>query len=356
MSALGTAGAAIAADAGAERREIVAVAKELAERELLPRAAALDESRPGAREEAWGLIREVGFDRALLGAEEGGAGLDLETLLPCLEEIATGDGGVALLVLLANAALAALPPELAAEIGDDDRWALLPFPAAELPTAARIEVGRKRKRAVLEGALDPALGAAGADRFVIAGRAAAGPILMVPAGADGVSVEPTDPQLGLRAAAPARVGFAGVRPVAEASAEQGPARAPLTLLRAGAASIARGIARRARAMALAYASERVQGGVPIIEHDAVHDMLTAMTVRLAASPPGPYPGDAETTAAKVAAADAAVATATDAVQVFGGTGYMHETGVEKLMRDAKTLQRWPEPSWIAAGALLPAAA
>jgi alkylation response protein AidB-like acyl-CoA dehydrogenase len=42
-----------------------------------------------------------------------------------------------------------------------------------------------------------------------------------------------------------------------------------------------------------------------------------------------------------------VAIATDAVQVFGGTGYMRETGAEKLMRDAKCLQLWPEPNWVA---------
>ena len=49
----------------------------------------------------------------------------------------------------------------------------------------------------------------------------------------------------------------------------------------------------------------------------------------------------------VAATDAAVASTTDAVQVFGGTGYMVETGIEKLMRDAKYCQLFPEPNWVA---------
>jgi alkylation response protein AidB-like acyl-CoA dehydrogenase len=35
------------------------------------------------------------------------------------------------------------------------------------------------------------------------------------------------------------------------------------------------------------------------------------------------------------------------VQVFGGTGYMVETGIEKLMRDAKYCQLFPEPNWVA---------
>ncbi|HET7177440.1 MAG TPA: acyl-CoA dehydrogenase family protein, partial [Solirubrobacterales bacterium] len=135
------------------------------------------------------------------------------------------------------------------------------------------------------------------------------------------------------------------------------AAASLALLRAGCAAIARGVSRRAQEMALAYAQERVQGGVPIVEHDAVRQMLAAMSVRLAATPapPGAELEQSAALAAKVAATEAAVATSTDAVQVFGGTGYMHETGVEKLMRDAKYLQLWPEPNWTADDALVKAA-
>jgi alkylation response protein AidB-like acyl-CoA dehydrogenase len=95
--------------------------------------------------------------------------------------------------------------------------------------------------------------------------------------------------------------------------------------------------------------------VEIIHHEAVRDMLAAMLERRAAAclPALDAEGDESAElAAKIAASDAAVATTTDAVQVFGGTGYMHETGVEKLMRDAKYLQLWPEPNWIARGLLL----
>jgi len=53
----------------------------------------------------------------------------------------------------------------------------------------------------------------------------------------------------------------------------------------------------------------------------------------------------------VASTTDAVASTTDAVQVFGGTGYMVETGIEKLMRDAKYCQLFPEPNWVAHDAL-----
>ena len=126
---------------------------------------------------------------------------------------------------------------------------------------------------------------------------------------------------------------------------------PLMLLRAGTAAIARGIARRAYEMAMEYAHARRQGGVAIIEHDAVNDMLGAMAVRLAVPLPSTA-GETQALAAKIVQTDAAVATTTDAVQVFGGTGYIRETGVEKLMRDAKYCQLFPEPNWVAQDELM----
>ena len=168
--------------------------------------------------------------------------------------------------------------------------------------------------------------------------------------------EACEHQLGLRSAAAARVSLSG------ATAEPAPqpaatAAASLTLLRAGSAAIARGVARRAHEMALEYAQTRLQGGVAIVEHDAVRQMLAAMSVGLttAPTPAGAELDETATLAAKVAASDAAVAAATDAVQIFGGSGYMQETGIEKLMRDAKYLQLWPEPNWMADDPIVEAA-
>jgi alkylation response protein AidB-like acyl-CoA dehydrogenase len=322
-------------EGSAERHEVVALARELGRRELAPHALELDERRPGALEAAWGRVAEVGFDRALLAVDDGGVGLDAGSLLLCLEEIGAGDAGVALLVLLSNAALAALPPERAAQVGEAERWALVPSPHGRI-----------------------SLGAHGADGLVVVEAGAEPAVLALEAGATGLKVEACEFQLGLRAAAAARVSLTGAAageasPPADAAAT---AAASLNLLRAGSAAIARGVARRAHEVALEYARERVQGGVPIVEHDAVRQMLAAMTVRLAATPAPPGAELEETAAltAKVAATEAAVATSTDAVQVFGGTGYMHETGVEKLMRDAKYLQLWPEPNWTADDALVEA--
>lgn len=337
----------------AERDQIVELARELGRRELGPRALELDGRCAGALEAAWEKLTEVGFDRALVGAEGGGVGLDRRSFLLCLEEVAAGDGGVAMLMLLSNAALAALPAELITGMGENERWAMVPAPAAELPTGARVSV-REEVGGTVNGLIDPALGALGADGLVIVTRGPAAEAVPVRTDAAGVEIFDSSPQLGLRAAASARVSLADAAaacPPAAGDARIAAIRS-IGLLRAGSASIARGVARRAARMASEYAQDRIQGGVPIVDHDAVRDMLTAMTVRLASTSRGDSEdGDADALIAKIAATDAAVETTTDAVQVFGGTGYMHETGVEKLMRDAKYLQMWPEPNWIAAAEL-----
>ena len=347
-------------EGSAERHEVVALARELGRRELAPRALELDERRSGALDAAWSRVEEVGFDRALLAVDDGGVGLDTGSLLLCLEEIASGDGGVALLVLLANAALAALPPERAAQIGEAERWALVPAPPEQLATPARIAVRAQADGGpVIAGTLSPALGALGADGIVVVVRGEEPAVLALPADAPGLKMEACEFQLGLRSAAAARISLSDApcelaSPPAEADASAG---ASLALLRAGCAAIARGVARRAQEVALDYAQTRMQGGVAIVEHDAVRQMLAAMTVGLAATPtlPGAELDESAALAAKVAATDAAVATSTNAVQVFGGTGYMHETGVEKLMRDAKYLQLWPEPNWMADDPIVDAA-
>jgi alkylation response protein AidB-like acyl-CoA dehydrogenase len=346
--------AAIELERGAEQQEITALARALAGRELGPRSEALDERRAGALHAAWAPITEIGFDRALLAADQGGVELEAGALLPILEELAAGDAGVALILLLSIAALAALPPERAAESEPHERWALVPAPPGELATPARLSISRSGNGGpTLSGTLAPALGALSADGLVVMAPGAEPRLFAVPATAAGIEVAGCSAQLGLRSAAAARISLSGA---AAGPASGSGGAATLALLRAGAAAIARGVARRARELAIAYARERMQGGVPIIEHDAVRTMLAAMTTRDPGPPPTMAAVDpAAALTAKVTATEAALATATDAVQVFGGTGYMRETGVEKLMRDAKYLQLWPEPNWLADGAIVDAA-
>jgi acyl-CoA dehydrogenase len=114
----------------------------------------------------------------------------------------------------------------------------------------------------------------------------------------------------------------------------------------GAISV--GIMRRCLDECLAYARERKAFGVPIAQHQLVQAMLAEMKIRIEATTllvrkaawnlDHGIRDPMTSSCAKAFGADAAMQSAIDAVQVFGGYGYVKDYPVEKLMRDAKILQ------------------
>jgi acyl-CoA dehydrogenase len=118
--------------------------------------------------------------------------------------------------------------------------------------------------------------------------------------------------------------------------------------RPGVAAMATGVSRAAWEMAMDYSKERVQFGVPIAMHQGIQFMLADMATKVYLSRLATYNAAVlldqgkrntlESSHAKRFAADSAMEVTTDAVQVFGGYGFIKEYKVEKLMRDAKLLQ------------------
>jgi len=118
--------------------------------------------------------------------------------------------------------------------------------------------------------------------------------------------------------------------------------------RPGVAAMATGIARAAMELAVDYSKERVQFGVPIAMHQAIQFLIADMATKEYLSRLATYNSAVlldqgkrntlESSHAKRFAADAAMEVTTDAVQVFGGYGFIKEYKVEKLMRDAKIMQ------------------
>jgi alkylation response protein AidB-like acyl-CoA dehydrogenase len=114
------------------------------------------------------------------------------------------------------------------------------------------------------------------------------------------------------------------------------------------AACAVGVARAAYEYAFQYAGERVQFGKPLMAKQAIRFMLADMAIdidaarlltwRAAWMADQGKPCNVQASMAKAFAADMAMRTTTDAVQVLGGYGYMREYPVEKWMRDAKILQ------------------
>jgi acyl-CoA dehydrogenase len=126
--------------------------------------------------------------------------------------------------------------------------------------------------------------------------------------------------------------------------------------RPGVAAMATGIARAAFEFATEYSKERVQFGVPIAMHQAIQFMIADMATKVHLSRLATWNSAVlldqgkrntlESSHAKRFAADTAMEVTTDAVQVYGGYGFIKEYPVEKLMRDAKIMQLYEGTSQI----------
>ena len=178
---------------------------------------------------------------------------------------------------------------------------------------------------------------------------------------EGVSVGKPFEKMGQHATDTAEVIFDNVKvPAAHLLGEEGKgfyyAMGVFDHSRPSVAAGAVGVAQRALDESIQYAKERVAMGKPIWQHQAIGHMIADMAMQVEAARLLVYKaawsvdrGSKNTTAAAFAqayAADMAMKVCTDAVQVFGGYGYMSEYPVEKLMRDIKIYQIYEGTSQI----------
>jgi acyl-CoA dehydrogenase len=178
---------------------------------------------------------------------------------------------------------------------------------------------------------------------------------------DTVTVDKKEDKLGQRASNTATITFNETEVPAEnllGEENHGFKLAMQTLdfTRPGVAGLAVGIARAAFEFASEYSKERVQFGVPIAMHQAVAFMIADMATKVEAGRLLTWKsavlldqGQRNTLVASHAkrfAADSAMEVTVDAVQVYGGYGFIKEYPVEKLMRDAKIMQLYEGTSQI----------
>jgi acyl-CoA dehydrogenase len=169
----------------------------------------------------------------------------------------------------------------------------------------------------------------------------------------GVIVDKKEDKMGQRASNTATITFNDVEIPADhliGEENKGFKIAMMTLdrTRPGVAAMATGIARAAMEFAIEYSKERVQFGVPIAMHQAIQFLIADMATDVEASRLLTWKsavmldqGQRNTLVsshAKRFAGDAAMKVTTDAVQVYGGYGFIKDYPVEKLMRDAKIMQ------------------
>lgn len=187
--------------------------------------------------------------------------------------------------------------------------------------------------------------------------------LVIPMDTPGVTIEKHLDKMGQRATDTSAVAFQDVVvPIANRLGEEGEgfkiAMQTLDFTRPGTAIGAVGVAQAAFELSVEYTKERVQFGMPVAMNQGVSFLVADMATEIEAArlltwqaawmiDQGRGRGATlYSSFAKRFAADTAMKVTTDAVQVFGGYGYMKEYPVEKLMRDAKLFQIYEGTSQI----------
>jgi len=189
--------------------------------------------------------------------------------------------------------------------------------------------------------LDPAAGAKGIAAF------------LVEKGTDGFRFGAHEKKMGIRSCPAAELVFDGcVVPAANRLGAEGEGyKIALSALAEGRIAIAAacvGLARSALEQAAAYLGQRKAFGGVLAEQQGLRFLLAemardveaarALTRQAAAAKDRGEPIGVASSLAKWTASDTAMKVATDAVQLFGASGYSRETGIERLMRDAKGAQ------------------
>src|SRR5207245_4276491 len=184
---------------------------------------------------------------------------------------------------------------------------------------------------------------------------------IVPADADGVVVDRHLDKMGQRATDTSALSFQDVRlPAANRLGEEGEgfkiAMKTLDFTRPGTAIGAVGVARAAFEYAAQYSKERVQFGLPIAMNQGVNFLIADMATKIEAARllcwqagwmiDQGMRATLQSSYAKRFAADICMEVTTDAVQIFGGYGYMKEFPVENLLRDAKIFRIYEGTSQI----------
>jgi acyl-CoA dehydrogenase len=352
-----------------EQRALRDLARKFAQKEMVPVAREYDQSG----EFPWPVVRkahEIGLINATVPEEYGGGGLG--SLEDCLigEEMAAGCMGIAA-GILANTL--ATTPIVLAGTEEQKRTFLTPLCAEpRLGAFALTEPGSgsdaasittRAHRAGDEYVLN------GSKRFITNGGVASLYIIfatlnpelrhkgicafVVPRETPGLSVGKEEDKMGQRASNTTEVILEDAAvPAFNRLGEEGEgfkvAMRTLDYSRAGIASTALGVARAAMEAAIAYAKERVQFGRPIAGFQAIQFMLADMAIKIETARlmcwkaawliDHGQPNRLDSAIAKCYASDIAMQVTTDAVQVFGGYGYIKEYPVEKYMRDAKLIQ------------------
>lgn len=341
--------------------------REFAETEVKPIAFTLDQQNQFP-DEAVHKLAELGLMGIPYPKEYGGAGLDVMSYAIAVEELSRVDGGTGV-ILSAHVSLGSWPISAFGNEEQKKKY-LVPLAKGEKIGAfgltepnAGSDAGGTETTAVLKGDYYLLNGgkifitnAPKADTYVV--FAVTTPDIgtrgisafIVEKGWEGFSFGDHYDKMGIRSSSTAELIFNDVKvPKENLLGKEGEgfkiAMATLDGGRIGIASQALGIAQGAYEAAVEYAKERVQFGKPIGFQQAISFKLADMATKLRCARMLVYsaaelkehhePYGMESAMAKQYASDIALEVTNDAVQIFGGTGFLKGMDVERMYRDAK---------------------
>ncbi|WP_442737788.1 acyl-CoA dehydrogenase family protein [Streptomyces pseudogriseolus] len=351
-----------------EARDLLTLVRDIAQREIAPRAAEEEEAGRFPRE-LFTLLSESGLLGLPYDSEYGGGDQPYEVYLQVLEELARARLTVALGVsvhTLATYPLAAFGTKeqhaehLPAMLGGGllGGYCLSEPSSGSDAASLRTRAVRDGDEWVVDGTKAWITHGGVADFYTVmartGGEGARGiSAFLVPGDAEGLSAAAPEKKMGMKGSPTAQVHFDGVRvPDARRIGEEGQGFAiALSALdggRLGIAACAIGVAQAALDEAVGYATERRQFGRPVADFQGLRFMLADMATQIEAGRAlylaaarlrdAGRPFGKQAAMAKLHCTDTAMRVTTDAVQILGGYGYTADFPAERYMREAKVLQ------------------
>ncbi|MDN5896168.1 MAG: acyl-CoA dehydrogenase family protein [Nocardioides sp.] len=350
-----------------EADDLLKLVRDLAAKELLPRAAS-DEATETFPREVFTLLGRSGLLGLPYSEEYGGGGQPYEVYLQVLEELGSVWSSVGVGVSVHALSCFGLH-----EFGTEEQkqqwlpdmlggellgaYCLSEAHAGSDPAAMRTTARKDGDSYVLNGAKAWTTHGGNADFYKVMARTSEDKngisCFLVPADTPGLEAAPPEKKMGLTGSSTTTMRLDGVRVPAERRlGNEGDglkiALAGLDSGRLGIAAVATGLAQGALDHAVAYAKERETFGKLIIDHQGLAFVLADMeaaiqsaratTLHAARLRDRGLPFSREASVAKLVATDNAMKVTTDAVQVLGGYGYTRDFPVERYMREAKVMQ------------------
>ena len=356
-----------------EQRAIQKTARDFALAELAPHSARWD--REGYFDRSVGhKLGALGFLGMLIPEAYDGLGLDTCTYLVALEEIAAVDASIAVLMSVHNS----LPTQMLLHYGSEEQkqrflrpmargewlgaFALSEPDAGSDAASLRTQAIRDGDHYLLSGVKAWVSAGGHADVILVMARtdtaadrkgARGISTFIVTPDLSGFSVGKKEDKMGLRGSETVQLVFDELRvPAANLLGVEGMgfvyAMQSLDNGRLGIAAQSIGIARAALEHSVRYAAERKQFGKPIKEFQAIQFKLADMATKVAASRALLYatasakdrgvPITQFGSMSKLMASEAAMWVTTQAMQIYGGYGYVKEYPIERLFRDAKVTE------------------